>query len=235
MKSTRKAAIAALIVTSLLAVFAGSVSNAATNATTKITVASLIPGSTPEATEQFNNQVKAFEKAYPSIDVQPVEYQWTGPTFAARLAARTLPTSEVPFTGARTLGTTALADLTAEVKKLPYFSVQAGGCRRGHDLEGQDVALPKGAYAQRCITTERSSARRASTRKAPTSWAQLQAYAKQIAQRTGKTGYAQMAKDDSTGGWILTTLVYALGGDEVGRGTTKATLNNPKTVTRSTC
>ena len=52
-------------------------------------------------------------------------------------------------------------------------------------------------------------------------------------QKTGKTGYAQMAKDDNTGGWILTTLVYALGGRmEVGRGTSAtATLNNPKTVT----
>jgi multiple sugar transport system substrate-binding protein len=61
----------------------------------------------------------------------------------------------------------------------------------------------------------------------------VQTYAKQIAQKTGKTGYAQMAKDDNTAGWILTTLVYALGGRmEVGRGTSaKATLNNPKAVT----
>ena len=44
-----------------------------------------------------------FEKANPSIKVQSVEYQWTGPTFAAKLAAGTLPTVfTVPFTDART-------------------------------------------------------------------------------------------------------------------------------------
>ena len=42
-----------------------------------------------------------------------------------------------------------------------------------------------------------------------------------------------MAKDDNTAGWILTTLVYSLGGRmEKGIGTkAKATLNNPQTVT----
>ena len=237
MKPTYRAAIAAVTVTTLLAVCAGSISNAATNATTKITVASLIPGSTPEATQQFNNQVKAFEKANPSIDVQPVEYQWTGPTFAAKLAARTLPTVfEVPFTDARTLGDNGqLADLTAEVKKLPYYTkYNPAVLAEGTTSKGKIIALPKGAYAQ-ALHYNRALFRQAGLdpNKPPTTWKQVQAYAKQIAQRTGKTGYAQMAKDDNTGGWILTTLVYALGGRmEVGRGTSaKATLNNPKTVT----
>ena len=41
-----------------------------------------------------------------------------------------------------------------------------------------------------------------------------------------------MAKDDNTAGWILTTVVYSLGGRmEVGTGTSaKATLDNPKTI-----
>ena len=33
-----------------------------------------------------------------------------------------------------------------------------------------------------------------------------------ISQKTGKAGYVQMAKDDNTAGWILTTLAYSLGG-----------------------
>jgi ABC-type glycerol-3-phosphate transport system substrate-binding protein len=237
MKSTRSAAIAALTVTSLLALCAGSISTAAANKTTKISVASLIPGSTPAAIEQFNNQVKAFEKANPSIDVKPVEYQWTGPTFAAKLAAGTLPTVfEVPFTDARTLGDNGqLADLTAEVKKLPYFAkYNPAVLAEGTTSKGKIIALPKGAYAQALHYNRKLfSDAGLNPNKPPTTWAQLQAYAKQIAQKTGKTGYAQMAKDDNTGGWILTTLVYALGGRmEVGRGTSaKATLNNAKAVT----
>ena len=244
MRSTRRATTVAVAAASLLAVCAGSVSSASagsgsTDATKAVTisVASLIPGSTPEAKTQFNNQVAAFQKANPSIKIKPVEYQWTGPTFAAKLAARTLPTVfEVPFTDARTLGDNGqLADLTAEVKKLPYFSkYNPAVLAEGTTSKGKIVALPKGAYAQ-ALHYNRALFRQAGLdpNKPPTTWAQVRAYAKQIAQRTGKTGYAQMAKDDNTGGWILTTLVYSLGGRmETGRGTSaKATLNNPKTVT----
>jgi len=56
--------------------------------------------------------------------------------------------------------------------------------------------------------------------KPPTTWAQLRADARQITQRTGKPGYVEMAKDDNTAGWILTTVVYSLGGRmEKGTGT----------------
>jgi ABC-type glycerol-3-phosphate transport system substrate-binding protein len=230
-------ALLAVIVTSLLAVFASSVSSAATTKTTTISVASLIPGSTPEAIAQFNNQVKAFEKANPSIKVKPVEYQWTGPTFAAKLAARTLPTVfEVPFTDARTLGDNGqLADLTAEVKKLPYYSkYNKAVLAEGTTSKGKIIALPKGAYAMalhynRKLFTDAGL----NPNKPPTTWAQVRAYAKQITQKTGKAGYAEMGKADNSAGWIFTTLVYSLGGRmETGRGTSaKATLNNAKAVT----
>jgi multiple sugar transport system substrate-binding protein len=237
MKSTRMTAIVAVIVTSLLAVFASSVSSAATTKTTTISVASLIPGSTPAAIQQFNNQVAEFQKANPSIKIKPVEYQWTGPTFAAKLAAGTLPTVfEVPFTDARTLGDNGqLADITAEVKQLPYFAkYNPAVLAEGTTAKGKIVALPKGAYAQ-ALHYNRAlfTAAGLNPNKPPTTWAQLAADAKQIAQKTGKTGYAEMAKDDNTAGWIFTTVVYSLGGRmEVGRGTSaKATLNNPKAVT----
>ena len=212
---------------------------AAVGSTTKsvtISVASLIPGSTPAAIQQFNAQVAQFEKANPSIKVKPVEYQWTGPTFAAKLAAGTLPTVfEVPFTDARTLGDNGqLADLTSYVKALPYFSkYNKAVLAEGTDSKGQIVALPKGAYAQalhynRKLFTQAGL----NPNKPPTTWAQVETDALAISQKTGKAGYVQMAKDDNTAGWILTTLVYSLGGRmEQGIGTkAKATLDNPQTV-----
>src|ERR1700730_6449164 len=88
MNSTRMAAaVAAVTVTSLIAEVGSSISNAATEKSITISVASLIPGSTPEALAQFNNQVKEFQKANPSIHVNSVEYQWTGPTFDPKLDA----------------------------------------------------------------------------------------------------------------------------------------------------
>jgi ABC-type glycerol-3-phosphate transport system substrate-binding protein len=239
MKSTRKAkTAAAVILASALAVCASSVSSAATDSTQAVTisVASLIPGSTPEAKAQFDAQVKEFQKANPKIKVKSVEYQWLGSTFAAKLAAGTLPTVfEVPFTDARTLGDNGqLADLTAEVKKLPYFKkYNPAVLAEGTTSKKKIVALPKGAYAQ-ALHYNRKLFTQAGLdpNKPPKTWTELQAYAKQISAKTGKAGYAQMAKNDNTGGWILTTLVYAFGGRmETGVGTNaKATLDNPQTV-----
>jgi multiple sugar transport system substrate-binding protein len=238
MKSKRITAIAAATIAGacLLAVSAGSNSSAAATKPVTISVVSLIPGSTAQAIQQFNNQVAAFQKANPSITVKPVQYQWTGTTFAAELAAGTLPTVfEVPFTDARTLGDNGqLADLTSYVKKLPYFSkYNPAVIAEGTTAKGKIVALPKGAYAQ-ALTYNRKLFTQAGLdpNKPPKSWAELQADAKQIADKTGKAGYAEMANNDNTGGWILSTLTYALGGRmETGTGTkAKATLDNPQTV-----
>src|ERR1700750_2682512 len=111
--------------------------------TVKISVASLIPGSTQAAIQQFNAQVAEFEKKYPAIKVKPVEYQWTAPTFAAKLAAGTLPTVfEVPFTDARTLGDNGqLANLTPYFKKLPYHTkYNKAVITEGTDAKGQIIA-----------------------------------------------------------------------------------------------
>jgi ABC-type glycerol-3-phosphate transport system substrate-binding protein len=235
MKSIRIAAMVAVV--SLLAVCASAFSSAASSKTVTISVASLIPGSTPAAAQQFSNQVTEFERANPSIHIKSVEYQWTGPTFAAKLAAGTLPTVfEVPFTDARTLGDNGqLADITAEAKALPYFSkYNPAVITEGTTAKGKIVALPKGAYAQALHYNRKLfAAAGLDPNKPPTNWAQLQADAKQISERTGKAGYVEMAKDDNTAGWILTTLVYALGGRmEAGHGTNAtATLNNKQTIT----
>src|SRR6185437_15861558 len=167
---------------------------------------------------------------------KPVEYQWTGPTFAAKLAAGTLPTVfEVPFTDARTLGENGqLADLTSYVKKLPYYSkYNPAVLSEGTTSKGKIVALPKGAYAQ-ALHYNRKLFQQAglNPNKPPTTWGQVISDAKIIAQKTGKAGYAEMGKNDNTAGWILTTVVYSLGGRmETGDGTSvKATLTNPLTV-----
>jgi ABC-type glycerol-3-phosphate transport system substrate-binding protein len=234
MKSIRFAAAAA--VAGLLAVCATAAAVGSTTKTVTISVASLIPGSTPAAVQQFNQQVSQFERVNPSIKIKPVEYQWTGPTFAAKLAAGTLPTVfEVPFTDARTLGDNGqLADLTAGVKALPYYSkYNKAVIAEGTDSKGRIVALPKGAYAQALHYNRKLfAAAGLDPNKPPTTWAQVVNYALKISQKTGKAGYVQMAKDDNTAGWILTTLVYSLGGRmEKGSGShATATLNNPQTV-----
>jgi ABC-type glycerol-3-phosphate transport system substrate-binding protein len=236
MKSMRIAtAVAAAIIVAACATAAAAVGS--TTKTVTISVASLIPGSTPQAIAQFNAQVAQFERKYPSIKLKPVEYQWTAPTFASKLAAGTLPTVfEVPFTDARTLGDNGqLADLTPYAKALPYFSkYNKAVLAEGTDAKGRIIALPKGAYAQ-ALHYNRKLFQQAGLdpNKPPTTWAQIAKDALQISQRTGKAGYVEMGKNDNTAGWILTTVVYTLGG-RMEKGTGKnvvATLNNPQTVT----
>jgi len=234
MKSIRIAT--AVVVVGLVAVCATAAAIGSTTKTVTISVASLIPGSTPAAIQQFNAQVAEFEKVNPSIKLKPVEYQWTGPTFAAKLAAGTLPTVfEVPFTDARSLGDNGqLADISSFVKALPYYSkYNKAVLAEGTDSKGQIVALPKGAYAQALHYNRKLFSQAGlNPNKPPTTWAQVETDALAISQKTGKPGYVQMAKDDNTAGWILTTVVYSLGGRmEQGIGAkAKATLDNSQTV-----
>jgi multiple sugar transport system substrate-binding protein len=235
MKSIRIAMIVAVAV--LLGVGASTAAGS-THSAKKVTisVASLIPGSTQQAINQFNAQVAEFEKKNPTITVKPVDYQWTAPTFAAKLAAGTLPTVfEVPFTDARTLGDNGqLANLTPYFKKLPYHKeYNRAVLAEGTDAKGQVIALPKGAYAQ-ALHYNRALFKQAglNPNKPPTTWAQIRTDARIITQKTGKPGYVEMAKNDNTAGWILTTVAYSLGGRmEKGIGTkAKATLDNKYTV-----
>ena len=236
MKSTRRNTSVAVAVGCLLIACATAAGAMASAKAVTISVASLIPGSSAAAVQQFNQQVAQFEKANPGINIQPVDYQWTAPTFAAKLAAGTLPTVfEVPFTDARTLGSNGqLADLTSYVKKLPYFSkYNPAVLAEGTTAKGKIVALPKGAYAQ-ALHYNRKLVQQAglNPNKPPATWGQVITDARIIAQKTGKAGYAEMGKNDNTAGWILTTVVYSLGGRmETGSGTSaKATLSNPLTV-----
>ena len=67
--------------------------------------------------------------------------------------------------------------------------------------------------------------------KPPTTWDEVRAAAKTIAEKTGVAGYAEMATEN-TGGWQLTTSTYALGGrmETVGDdGKVTATVNNDAT------
>jgi ABC-type glycerol-3-phosphate transport system substrate-binding protein len=222
---------------SLLAAAVGFGSTAsAKSSSVNISVVSLIPGSTKAAFKQFDNEVAQFEKANPGINVKPVQYQWLPATFAAKLAAGTLPTVfTVPFTDGRSLGENGqLANLTSYAKALPYWNeFNPAVIAEGIDAKHQVVAIPTAAYAQ-ALTYNRHLFAQAglNPNDPPTTWSQLMADAKQISSKTGMAGYAEMGASDNTAGWILTTLDYALGGRvETGLGkSAKATFDNPQAV-----
>jgi ABC-type glycerol-3-phosphate transport system substrate-binding protein len=228
----------AVVAASVLAMTVGLASNAAAkkSAVVHISVVSLIPGSTQAAFNEFDNKVAQFEAANPGISVRGVQYQWLPATFAAKLASGTLPTVFiVPFTDGRSLGDNGqLANLTKYAKAEPYYKdFNPSVIAEGIDSKKQVVAIPEAAYAQ-ALSYNRQLFREAglNPNKPPTTWAQLEADAKQISQKTGKTGYSEMGASDNTAGWILTTVTDALGGRmETGIGThAKATFDTPQAV-----
>ncbi|WP_030156541.1 ABC transporter substrate-binding protein [Glycomyces sp. NRRL B-16210] len=195
---------------------------------THITV-TIDAGLEQDAIDAFEKRIAQFEDANPDIAVETQEYTWTAGTFTAQLAGGTLPdVFVVPFTDGRGLierGQIAdIGDLTAD---LPYREdYNPNIAAAGEDPEGDMWAIPIAAYGQglhynRTLFTEAGLDPDAP----PTTWDEVRAAADQIAEETGEAGYAVMT-NDNTGGWILTTVVNALGG-RTDDGGGNATIDTP--------
>lgn len=185
------------------------------------------------AIDAFDERISQFEDANPNITVERQEYTWVGTTFAADLAGGTLPdVFTIPFTDGRGLiERKQIADISAVVAELPYAEeFNPNIAAAGEDASGNMWAIPIAAYGQgihynRGIFTEAGL----DPDNPPTTWAEVREAAKTISEKTGKTGFAEMTSAN-TGGWILTTLVYALGGraETVDGETTTATIDTPQ-------
>jgi multiple sugar transport system substrate-binding protein len=191
------------------------------------------PGLDKGAIAAFDARVAQFEKDNPTIDVVPQEYNWTATTFTAQLAGGTLPdVFTVPFTDGRGLiERKQIADLSGLISGLPYankFSEKVAQAGKAED--GKMWAVPIAAYGQ-ALHYNRSLFKQAGLDpdKPPTSWDEIRSSAKQIAEKTGKAGYAELTADN-TGGWILTTLNYAFGGrtEKIEGDTATAEIDTPE-------
>jgi multiple sugar transport system substrate-binding protein len=209
-------------------------SQAAEHEPVTIEVGALRPGVTQEAVDALYEQIAEFHAKYPWITVDPIEYNWTAPTFTAALAGGTLPdVFTIPFTdGKGLIANHQIVDIDARVRALGYADkFNPNVLVNGQDEAGKIFAVPTAAYGM-SLTYNRSlfTAAGLDPNSPPTTWDEVRTAAKTIADKTGVAGYAQMATEN-TGGWQLTTSTYALGGrmEEVKDGKTVATVNNDKT------
>ncbi len=180
-----------------------------------ISVGVLRPGATQEATDALNLQISQFEAKYPWVTVTPEEYNWTAPTFTAALAAGTLPdVFTIPFTdGKGLIQQHQIVNIDSRVRALPYVDkFNKSILANGQDEKGQIWAVPYTAYGM-SLTYNRTMFTQAGLdpNNPPTTWDQVKADAKIIADKTHMAGFAEMATQN-TGGWQLTTMTYALGG-----------------------
>ncbi|UOE43727.1 ABC transporter substrate-binding protein [Agromyces larvae] len=237
MKSPRKVAIAgltALVMAGTLAACSQG-GDDASSGKTELRVATFPPGADAAAYEAFAEQEKQFEKANPDIDIIGVEYEWEGPTFAVQLAGGSLPdVFTVPFTDSKTLLENGqLMDVTDEITELGYAdSFNPIIIEEVTDANGHIFGFPRQAYAMG-LHYNRDLFEEAGLDpdSPPTTWDEVRAAAKTIAEKTGKAGYAQMAMNN-TGGWQLTAATAARGGriqEANGDGTYTSTIDNDAT------
>ncbi|QQQ79527.1 extracellular solute-binding protein [Saccharothrix sp. 6-C] len=185
------------------------------------------------AIDAFTKRAEQFEAANADVDVRTQEYTWTAASFTAQLAGGTIPdVFTVPFTDGRGLiERKQIADVSEQVAKLPYSSsLNPNIAKAGQAADGRQWAVPIAAYGQalhynRTLFTQAGL----DPDKPPTTWAEVRSAAKQITERTGQTGYAQMTSGN-TGGWILTTLDYAFGGriEKITGDQAEATVDTPE-------
>lgn len=213
--STSVALLAVAVSVGTVALTACSSAGDATDGGRVVVKVAIDPGLEQSAVDAYHRRVDQFEKANPTIDLQPQEYTWAATTFTAQLAGGTLPdVFTVPFTDGRGLiERRQVADISGLVAELPYADdFNQNVARAGMAADGAMWAVPIAAYGQalhynRTLFTQAGL----DPDDPPDTWDEVRAAARQIAQRTGQAGYAQMTSGN-TGGWILTTLAYANGG-----------------------
>jgi len=235
MKSSRvlAAAVAGVLAVGLAACSSSSKKKTSDkNGDVTLSVVSLKPGSEKAAFDTFNAQIKQFEALNPHIKLQPKEYEWKATTFAAQLAGGTLPTVfTIPFTDGKSLiERQQVADLQKQFQALPYASsFNPTVISAGKGANGDVYGIPWAAYGVG-LQYNRTLFKQAGLDpdSPPTTWDEIRADAKQIADKTGQAGYAEMTQN-ATGGWMLTTLTYALGGRMESEDGKTATVNNPQT------
>lgn len=177
-------------------------------------------GNQPPATQEaelayFNEKLDAFRAAHPNWTIETSEATWDPQTFAAQLAAGSLPTVfGVPFTEMSGLIQRGqVADITDALATTDLAeSLNASTLAIAQDAKGQVYGIPTDAYSlglayNRAIFEEAGL----DADNPPTTWDEVRDAAKTIAEKTGKTGFSQLTKDNQ-GGWILAAETYSRGG-----------------------
>ncbi|MDQ1565113.1 MAG: multiple sugar transport system substrate-binding protein [Actinomycetota bacterium] len=164
----------------------------------------------------FLARVKDFEKQNPNITVKPSTEAWDAQTFQAKLAGGTLPTvMATSLTYSHELiANGQLPNMTPYLKQLNMIGdLNPLAVKNVQDSKGQIYTVPTGLFSvglayNRKIFQEAGL----DPNKPPTTWNELRADAKTISEKVpGVAGYAQLTTNN-TGGWMLTTMTYSMGG-----------------------
>ncbi|GAA2001049.1 ABC transporter substrate-binding protein [Microbacterium ulmi] len=181
-----------------------------------ITVGDMPKADKPEELARFKERIEEFEAANPHITVEGSTETWDAQTFQAKLTGGTLPTvMGVSLTyGHELIARKQVPDMTPYLEELDMLDdLNPLALANVQDAAGLTYAVPTGLFSvglayNRAIFEQAGLDPDAP----PTTWDQVREYAKTISEKVpGVAGYAQLTTNN-TGGWMLTTMTYSMGG-----------------------
>ncbi|MFD6322486.1 ABC transporter substrate-binding protein [Streptomyces sp. NPDC058442] len=211
----------------------GSHDDRAADGKTRITVNCMPPKSAEVDRRFFEEEIAAFEKGNPDIDVVPHDaFPCQDPkTFDAKLAGGQM--EDVFYTyftdAGHVVDINQAADLTPYLKELESYGTIQQQLRDIYTVDGRIYGVPRTGYSMGLVY------HRALFEKAgldpdrpPTTWAEVRAAAKRIAALgDGTVGYADYSAQNQ-GGWHFTAELYSRGGDVVTPDGEEAAVDSPE-------
>jgi multiple sugar transport system substrate-binding protein len=231
-RRTCTAAIAsALALTGLAA--CGSDDEDSAGGKTQITVNCEPPKSAKIDRKSFEDDIKTFEKANPTIDVVGHDaFPCQDPkTFDAKLAGGQMENVFYTyFTDAHhVVDINQAADITSYVKNMAGYSDIQQSLRDVYTSDGKIYGVPRTNYSMGLLYNKKLFTQAGlDPNKPPATWEEVRAAAKKIAGLgKGYVGYADYSAQNQ-GGWHFTAEMYAQGGDVVSADGKKATVDTPE-------
>ncbi|MFE6407309.1 ABC transporter substrate-binding protein [Streptomyces sp. NPDC057837] len=200
---------------------------------TRITVNCMPPKSAKTDRAFFEEDVAAFEKQNPDIDVVPHDaFPCQDPkTFDAKLAGGQMEdVFYTYFTDARhVVDINQAADLTPYVRELKSYGTLQKQLRDIYTVDGKVYGIPRTGYSMGLIYNKALFEKAGlDPGKPPATWAEVRTAAKKIAGLGGGTvGYADYSAQNQ-GGWHFTAELYSQGGEVVSPDGKKATVDTPE-------
>lgn len=211
----------------------GSSDDESAGGKTRITVNCEPPKSAKVDRKFFEEDIAAFEKKNPDIDVVAHDaFPCQDPkTFDAKLAGGQMEdVFYTYFTDARhVVDINQAADLTPYVKELKSYETIQKQLRDIYTVDGKVYGIPRTGYSMGLIYNRKLFEKAGlDPDKPPATWQEVRADAKKIAALGGGTvGYADYSAQNQ-GGWHFTAELYSQGGDVVSADGKKATVDTPE-------
>ncbi|MEV0036173.1 ABC transporter substrate-binding protein [Streptomyces sp. NPDC056909] len=230
-RRTCTAAIAsALALTGLAA--CGSDSEDTAGGKTRITVNCMPPKSAKIDRQSFEDDMKAFEKANPTIDVVGRDaFPCQDPkTFDAKLAGGQMEdVFYTYFTDAKhVVDINQAADITSYVQDMKGYSDIQQSLRDVYTVDGKVYGIPRTNYSMGLLYNKKLFEQAGlDPTKPPATWEEVRVAAKKIAELgKGYVGYADYSAQNQ-GGWHFTAEMYSQGGDVVSPDGKSASVDSP--------